>query len=315
MTKRNKILLILFLAVDSALAAFAFWLIFMPQANLPNFALLNPKGVIAQKERALIFTAVGLMLAVVLPTFGFIIFLIKKNKTKKKPSDEKSNQKDSLATEVVLWAIPILLIFIISIINWKSTHDLDPYKPLESNVKPLTIQVVALPWKWLFIYPEQNIATINFIEFPKDTPVNFQLTADAPMSVFWIPQLGGQVYAMAGMSTQLKLMSNQYGEFNGSAAEINGAGFAGMRFVAKSASQDEFNAWLKSVQSSSNPLSFDAYKELAKPSENNPKVFYSSVEPALFNKVMMQFMAPASPASQGGSALPGATTKQMEGMQ
>lgn len=290
MTKRNKILLFIFLAVDAVLVVFAFRLIFMPAVHVPNFALLEPKGIIAQKERNLILTAVGLMLAVVLPTFGFIIFLIRKNKTKKNPDAPIAG--DSLKLEVTLWAIPVLLIFILSIINWKSSHDLDPYKPLQSNIKPLTIQVVALPWKWLFIYPEQNIATVNFIEFPKGTPINFQLTADAPMSVFWIPQLGGQVYAMAGMSTQLKLMASQYGEFDGSAAEINGAGFAGMRFVAKSSSQDEFDAWVKSVQSSSNPLSFDGYKELAKPSENNPKVFYSNVDPDLYNEVMMQFMAP-----------------------
>jgi len=290
--KRNKILLFIFLAVDALLVVFAFRLIFMPAVYLPNFALLNPKGIIAQKERSLIFTAVGLMLCVVIPVFLFTIFLIWKNKTKKNP--DPALAKDSIKIEVVLWAIPVLLIAVLSIINSKSTHDLDPYKPLQSNLKPITIQVVALQWKWLFIYPEQNIATVNFIEFPQNTPVNFQLTADAPMSVFWIPQLGGQMYAMAGMSTQLRLMANQPGEFNGSAAEINGAGFAGMRFMAKSSSQAEFDAWVKSTQSSGNPLSFAAYKTLAQPSENNTKVLYSNVEAGLYDKVMMQFMAPQS---------------------
>ncbi len=148
-----------------------------------------------------------------------------------------------------LWAVPIILIASLSVLNWKSTHELDPYQPIASNAPPLTVEVVALDWKFLFIYPQQNIATVNFIEFPVNTPLNFQLTADAPMSSFWIPQLGSQIYAMPAMSTQLHLIANSTGDFRGMDTEINGAGFSGMKFAARSVSQTDFNAWVASVKS------------------------------------------------------------------
>ena len=122
-------------------------------------------------------------------------------------------------------------VFILAVITWKSTHALDPSLPLQSDKKPITIRVVALRWKWLFIYPEQNIATVNFIQFPIATPINFELTADGPMNSFWIPELGGQIYAMTGMQTKRHLMANAIGEFSGAAAEINGKGFSGMKFI------------------------------------------------------------------------------------
>jgi cytochrome o ubiquinol oxidase subunit 2 len=141
---------------------------------------------------------------------------------------------------------------------------------------------------------------VNFIEFPANTPVSFELTADAPMNSFWIPQLGGQMYAMPGMETHLHLLANNTGEFAGSDAEISGAGFAGMRFIAKATSQADFDAWVQTTKQSSNILSLSAYNQLAKPSENSQKTFYSSVETGLYNGVIMKFMAPK---------------KQMEGMQ
>jgi cytochrome o ubiquinol oxidase subunit 2 len=149
---------------------------------------------------------------------------------------------------------------------------------------------VALQWKWLFIYPEQNIATVNFVEFPNSTPVNFQLTADAPMNSFWIPELGGQMYAMPGMSTQLHLMADRPGEFNGSAAEISGKGFSGMKFIAKATSQKDFDTWVKSVKQSSNMIDLSKYNKLAEPSENNPVITYASVEKDLYNSIIMKFM-------------------------
>ncbi len=258
-----------------------------------NFVLFNPKGIVALKERSLIVTAIGLMFIVVIPVFIATFYFAWKYRAGR-DAEYAPDSNPNVKLELLWWAIPAAVIFVLAIINWKSAHDLDPYKPLQSAAKPLTIQVVSLRWKWLFIYPEQNIATVNFIEFPENVPVNFQLTSDASMNSFWIPQLGGQMYAMAGMQTQLHLMAGEPGEFNGSAAEINGTGFAGMKFIAKASSQADFYAWVESVKKSSQTLNQEAYNKLAEPSENNPATFYSSTEKNLYSTIMMKYMMPAS---------------------
>ena len=174
----------------------------------------------------------------------------------------------------------------------ESTHNLDPYKPITSNVAPITIQVVALDWKWLFIYPEQNIATVNFIQIPVGTPINFRITGDAPMNSFWIPQLAGQVYAMAGMDTRLSLMASEEGEYAGLSANYSGFGFSGMKFVAKASTQESFDAWVETVRQSPTTLSMDEYTVLAQKSRNNIASYYSSVEENLYGKIIMKYMAP-----------------------
>jgi len=218
-----------------------------------TIAVLNPKGLIALKERDLIFTALALMLLIVLPVVAITFF--------------------------VAW-------------KYRATNTKDPTKPIVGS-HPLVIQVVALRWKWLFIYPKQHIATVNFIQFPVHTPVNFELTADAPMSSFWIPQLSGQIYAMTGMGTHLHVIADAPGDYRGSAAEINGTGFSGMKFVARASSQADFNTWVQSVKKSSNMLNLAEYYNLAKPSENNPVAFYSSSEKNLYNTIIMKFMPPS----------------------
>ncbi len=256
-----------------------------------NFTLFNPKGPIAAQQKSLIITAVLLMLIVVIPVFIMTFYISWKYRAHKK-SKYTPNWDFSPKLEFIWWAFPAVIIILIAAMTWKSSHALDPYKPLESNVKPITIQVVALEWKWLFIYPEQNIATINFIEFPEKTPIHFELTADAPMNSFWIPQLGGQMYAMAGMTTQLNLEANEPGEFAGSAAEINGHGFSDMNFLAKAAPAADFETWIASIKQSAPSLSNKTYEDLALPSSNNSKTFYSSVENNLFDRVIMKYMAP-----------------------
>jgi cytochrome o ubiquinol oxidase subunit 2 len=233
------------------------------------------------------------MLIAVIPVYFFLFFFVWKYRAGKAGANYSPDMRSNFGIGFILWAIPAAIIGIIGIINWKSTHALDPYNPIASDAKPLTIEVIALPWKFLFIYPKQNIATVNFIEFPVNTPLNFELTADAPMSSFWIPQLGSQIYAMAAMSTQLHLIANTVGDFKGMDTEINGAGFSGMKFIARSATQADFNSWVKGVESSPNALSANVYNQLAAPSENNPPAYYAPVEANLYNTVMMKFMAPA----------------------
>lgn len=291
MNKKYKVaFLLLFLFGVLALV-----LLFLHGHN--NLTVLNPKGLIALQERNLIIFALLLSLTVVIPVFIFtfaIAWKFREGRGEKYEPDWDHNR----LLEIAWWAIPAIVIFVLAVVTWRGTHALDPRKPIEASAKPITIQVVALQWKWLFIYPEQNIATVNFIEFPVRTPVNFELTADAPMNSFWIPQLGGQIYAMAGMGTQLHLMADAPGEFAGSTAEISGRGFAGMKFTAKASSVADFDAWVRVVKGFGNTLDVAEYNKLAKPSENNTVAFYASTEENLFNEIIMKFMVPASPAGR-----------------
>jgi len=216
--------------------------------------VFDPQGPVALEERNLIVIAVVLMLLVAIPMLVALYTFAWKYRAGNKKAKHDPERVGGTWRQLIWWAIPAALIAVIAVINWKSTHALDPTNAIASSNAPLTIQVVALEWKWLFIYPTQGIATVNFIQFPENTPVHFELTADAPMSSFWIPQLGSQIYAMAAMETQLNLMADTTGEFTGKDTEINGAGYAGMTFIAKSSSQADFNAWVASVQNSSNTL-------------------------------------------------------------
>jgi cytochrome o ubiquinol oxidase subunit 2 len=174
---------------------------------------------------------------------------------------------------------------------WNSSHDLDPYKPLDSAVKPVTIQVVALRWKWLFIYPEQGVASVNYVQFPEDTPVNFVITSDAPMNSFWIPQLGGQVYAMPGMSTKLHLIADHTGDYAGSSANLSGAGFASMKFRARSTSSSDFDEWVRTIKQSDSLLTADNYaNDLAMPSQNNPVEYYMLGDDNLYESALGKSM-------------------------
>jgi cytochrome o ubiquinol oxidase subunit 2 len=263
-----------------------------------NVAILNPKGAIALHERNLIVTAILLMLIVVIPIFTLLGVFAWKYRAGNKSAKYTPDWNHNIPLQLVWWAIPAIVISTLAVINWNTTHALDPYKPLESATKPLTIQVVALRWKWLFIYPEQNIATVNYIQFPEKTPINFELTADAPMSSFWIPSLGGQMYAMSGMVTKLHLIANEQGKFDGSAAEINGAGFAGMKFIARSSSRKDFDTWVNDVREAPSPLDSQELKSLSQPSENIPVTYYSSVEEGLYNGIIEKFMEPQNSTTE-----------------
>jgi cytochrome o ubiquinol oxidase subunit 2 len=175
---------------------------------------------------------------------------------------------------------------------WPAAHKLDQHKAIVSNVKPLTIQVVALRWKWLFIYPEQQLATVNYVQIPVNTPVQFELTADeTPMSSFWIPQLGGQLYAMTGHANLINLIADTPGTYTGQSAEINGAGFAGMKFTVHAGSVTDFDTWSKSVKRPDNSLSELEYARLLQPSENDKTNFYATVEQGLYDKVLTKYNA------------------------
>jgi len=264
-----------------------------------NLMVLSPKGIIANRERALIITATLLMLLVVLPVFALTIGIVWRYRADNLKAKYSPDFDHICVAETIWWAIPGAIILGLAVITWQSAHALAPYRPLASSARPLTIQVVALDWKWLFIYPGQNVASVNQLELPVGTPVNFEVTSDAPMNSFWIPQLGGQIYAMPGMSTQLHLQADQAGNYYGSSANISGAGFAGMHFLATAVSSADFNNWVWHAQSASAVLNQPNYNQLAKPSQNNPVAYFSAVDPELYSNLIMKYMMPMSNMGAG----------------
>ena len=253
--------------------------------------VLHPKGLIAQKELNLIILNYLLMLIVVIPTLVFLFVIAWRYRAKNKGAKYKPEHAHGKWSQAVLWVIPSAVVAVMAVHTWRATHELDPYLPIASDVEPLEIQVVAIDWKWLFIYPKQRIATVNFVQFPEKTPIRFLLCADgSPMNSFWIPELSGQIYSMTGMTTQLHMMADAPGEYMGRAAEINGWGFSDMTFVAKSSSQKDFESWVASVKRSPLKLTDSKYEELLKPSVAHPIVLYSRVEENLFDKIVMKYM-------------------------
>ncbi len=265
-----------------------------------NIEVLNPKGPVAQQERTLMITAVLLMLIVVIPVFVLTFFISWRYRESNKKSKYQPDWDHSRKLEAIWWLIPSALILALSIISWNATHSLVPGKPLASSNPTMTLDCVALDWKWLFIYPRQDIATVNYITFPTNTPVNFEITSDAPMNSFWVPQLGGQIYAMAGMVSDLNLMATSNGTYRGSSANISGVGFANMNFSANTTSQHQFELWVNNIKRASSTLNDQAYATLAAPSQNGNYQAYASTEPGLFQKIVLKYMSPSQQAMLTG---------------
>lgn len=254
--------------------------------------ILDPKGQIAADEKSLIITATLLMLLVVVPVIVLTLVFAWKYRAGNTSATYTPKWAHSTRIEVVVWLIPVIIVSFLAVLSWQTTHRLDPYRPLVSDKKPVRIEVVALNWKWLFIYPDLNIATVNQIAFPTDVPVDFRITSDTVMNSFFIPQLGGQIYAMAGMQTQLHLIANQPGTYRGFSANYSGAGFSGMKFNAiATATPDGFDRWVAQVRAAGRPLDAAAYRALAAPSQNNAVAYYSTPEPRLFDAVLHKYMA------------------------
>ena len=264
-------------------------------------AVLFPQGIIGLEQRNLLLIIQAIMLLVIIPVYVLtFVFSWRYRSTNPKATYDPDLVDNKLA-EIIWWGIPCVLTLIIAVLTWIKTFELDPFKPIASDKKPLTIQVVALQWKWLFLYPEENIASVNFLQFPQNTPLHFEITADAPMNSFWIPQLGGQIYAMPKMKTELNLIANDVGDFRGSSANISGEGFSGMHFIARSSSEEEYREWIKSAKQSNGQLSADTYRALAAPSRDNPVALYQLEDKDLFNQIIMKYMRPSSPTSPSSS--------------
>ncbi len=253
------------------------------------FALLNPKGAIGEAELALMVQATLFMLIVAVPVFVLLFFFAWKYRAGNKKAKYQPDWEHAKIDELIWWAIPFEIVLILGALTWSSTHELDPPRPIGEEA-PLVVQVVALDWKWLFIYPEQNTASVNYLAMPVDRPVRFEITADAPMNAFWIPQLGGMIYAMTGMSTTLNLVANEEGSYEGLSANYSGEGFSKMKFVAEAMSEEEFETWMLHNRTSSLFLDWQEYERLSEPGLIPAPKQYSGVQNGLYNTVVMQFM-------------------------
>ncbi|HMT03223.1 MAG TPA: ubiquinol oxidase subunit II [Burkholderiales bacterium] len=257
-----------------------------------KLVIFDPKGSIAADEKDIIIISTLLMLIVVIPVIIMTFLFAWRYRASNKKATYMPEWAHSVKIEMVVWTIPLIIITILAIITWKSSHKLDPYKPLNVSGEPITIEVIALDWKWLFIYPDENIAVINYMQIPENRPINFKITADAPMNSFWIPQLGGQIYAMPGMQSKLHLIAHEKGSYDGFSASFSGPGFSGMKFIAKVSSEKDFLNWVHLVGQSQDQLNILEYNKLAKPSENNIPQYYSDVENNLFKTVIAKYMMP-----------------------
>jgi cytochrome o ubiquinol oxidase subunit II len=252
--------------------------------------LFDPKGPIGEAERFVIIAAILLMLIVIIPVFIMAFWFPRKYRASNTEATYMPKWSHSAKIEFFMWAIPIAIVTVLAILAWTSTHSLDPYKPIHSAEKPINIEAISLDWKWLFIYPEQNIATVNQITFPVNVPVSFKLTSDTVMTSFFIPQLGSQIYAMAGMQTRLHLLANKPGTYAGHNQQLSGRGYADMHFKANVVSREEFQSWVHQIRQSPEKLDLDRYKQLAKPSVGyHPVTYFSSVKPDLFEYILRKF--------------------------
>ncbi len=265
--------------------------------------MLNPKGIIAYQERKLFFDTFALMMIVVLPVIIMSFAFIYHYQESHRIQDYKPNWSHSYFLEALWWGIPCTIIIILAILTWKKTHELDPFSKIPGHPEPtLLVQVIALPWKWLFIYPEQQIATVNYLALPLNSQVEFWMTTDnVPMSAFFVPQLGSQIYAMAGMRTKLHLVANQVGTYEGLNSQFNGEGFSDMHFNVDVMDANQLQAWFNQAKLAAKPLDDAAYQQLLHPTIGDKPQIYSDASPALFQNVINLYMmshGPVHPRAQ-----------------
>ncbi|CAA0095247.1 Cytochrome bo(3) ubiquinol oxidase subunit 2 [Zhongshania aliphaticivorans] len=265
--------------------------------------VMSPSGDIAAQQANLIIWATILMLIVVVPVIVLTLWFAWRYRASNKDATYAPDWDHSTNLELVIWAAPLAIIIALGALTWVSTHQLDPYRPLDriregqpvaEDVEPLIIEVVAMDWKWLFFYPEQGIAAVNQLAAPVDRPIKFKITATTMMNSFYIPALAGQIYAMGGMETQLHAVINEPGSYDGFSANYSGAGFNGMRFKFLGMSEADFDQWTNKVKNEGELLSRPVYQALAEPSEYNPVQYYSEVAPDLYDAILNRCVEPGT---------------------
>ena len=276
----------------------------VPVTSCQPAGILDPQGPVASAERLLLINSTAIMLVVVVPvvlaTLAFAWWYRSSNAQASRSSDKSYEGR----IEFVIWSIPALIVILLGGVIWIGSHQLDPRAPIPANSDPLHVDVVALDWKWLFIYPDQGVAAVNQLIVPVGTPVDFRLTSATVMNSFFVPQLGSQIYTMGGMTTHLHLVADKPGEYPGFSANFSGDGFAEMRFVAKAVAAGNFDAWVTQARGTGSALDDAAYAELAKPSEAVPPTTYRSMEPNLFERIIDQTVSGSEKAGAGAAWCP-----------
>ena len=265
-----------------------------------NFVVLNPAGDIAVQQRDLVVISTALMLLIIIPVMALVVLFAWKYRQSNTSAKYEPDWSHSTHLELIIWAMPLLIIICLGAITWSSTHLLDPYRRLDrigpgdaaSLNEPMVVEVVAMDWKWLFIYPEYGVAAVNELAAPVDRPIRFKITATSVMNSFYIPALAGQIYAMPGMETKLHAVINKPGTYDGFSANYSGAGFSHMRFAFHGVDQAGFDAWIAKAKASGDRLSREVYLDLEKPSEKVPVKLYSSVDADLYRLILNQCAQP-----------------------
>jgi cytochrome o ubiquinol oxidase subunit 2 len=259
-------------------------------------AVLDPAGDIARQQRDIIYISTGLMLLIIIPVMILIVvFAWRYRKGGRGTYDPHFDH--STALELAIWSAPLLIIIALGALTWSSTHLLDPFRPLpvKEGTKPLVVQVVSLDWKWLFIYPEEGIATVNELALPVDRPVRFEITSSNMMNTFYAPTLAGMIYAMPGMQSQLHAVLRRPVESEGFSANYSGPGFSDMRFALKGMAEADFNRWVREAPAGARPLALPAYRELLVPSERVPPMRFSGIDRDLFRRIVERCVEPGTP--------------------
>lgn len=254
-----------------------------------EFVLFDPKGPIADTQMDLIVITTLIMLVVVVPVTIMGVWFPIRYRSNNTRQEYKPDWEHSNLIEAVVWSIPILIIIVLGTITYFTSYSLDPRKPLESDKPTMVVQVVAMDWKWLFIYPEYEIATVNEMAIPVDVPVEYLVTSDTVMNSFFVPHLGSQIYAMSGMENRVHLVADEEGVYPGFSANYSGFGFSGMKFSAIAKSEVEFDQWVARVKRSANPLDDAALAKLRIKSKDVEPVYFSSVNPLLFSNIIEKF--------------------------
>ena len=254
--------------------------------------VLDAQGPVGAADAKILLNAVGIMLVIVVPTIIAILafgwwFRASNTRARYRPEFVYSG-----GIEVVVWGIPTLVIMFLGGVIWIGSHDLDPFKPISSPDKPTEVQVVSLDWKWLFIYPDQGVASVNELAVPAGIPVHFSLTSASVMNMFFVPQLGSMIATMNGMITQLHLAADKPGEFYGQSAQFSGDGFSDMNFILRAVPQDGFAQWIATARQSGSALDRTSYLALCQQSSNVRPFTYRTVDASLFNAVVNQQLPP-----------------------
>ncbi len=252
--------------------------------------IFDPQGPIGRGERSVIIAAFILMLIVVIPVLVMSFLFPWKYRASNSKATYRPKWNYSLGIDLAMWLVPVAIITALGALSWQATHNLDPYKPIDSGGKPIRIEVVSLDWNWLFIYPDFDIAVVNQLVFPASVPLSFKLTSDTVMTSFFIPQLGSQIYAMPGRQSRLHLLADEPGTYAGHNQQFSGRGYEDMHFKAIGLSRAQFDAWVQHTKKSPIKLDLARYKELAQPSVGHPVTFFSAVKPGLFEHIVRKYL-------------------------